>query len=137
MPEICLQHLLAALLVDGRMGFASAHDRPRMQDPAVLALRSRMTLTGDDELSKAMPNRQGIVDVVMKDGLRFSEHTRHVRGTPGNPMTRQELEEKSVELLAPVLGSDAAQRLCAMVWTLEQVRDAKAFAALLRGPDSA
>ena len=132
MPEICLQHLLATLVVDGRMGFESAHDRPRMDDPAVLAVRSRITLAGDDELSRAMPSRQGIVEVTLADGRTLREHTRAVRGTPGNPMTRQELQEKSMELLAPVLGQAQGERLCAAVWELENVADARQFAALLR-----
>jgi 2-methylcitrate dehydratase PrpD len=134
MPEICLQHLLATLLVDGHMSFASAHDRPRMQDPQVLEVRRRVTLEGDDALSRAMPSRQGIVELVLASGERLREHTQAVRGTPGNPMTRQELQEKSLELLAPVIGADQASRLCAAVWTLEQVGDAREFAALLRPP---
>ncbi|HEX4326421.1 MAG TPA: MmgE/PrpD family protein [Burkholderiales bacterium] len=131
MPEICLQHLLAALLVDGRMSFASAHDRARMRDPAVLAVRDRMTLVGDDELSRAMPVRQGIVAVTLEDGSTLREHTRAVRGTPPNPMTRAELEDKCRELLAPVLGAARSAQLCAAVWALDQAADGRALAALL------
>jgi 2-methylcitrate dehydratase PrpD len=131
MPEICLQHLLATLVVDGRMGFASAHDRPRMDDPAVLAVRSRIALTGDDELSKAMPSRQGIVSVTLIDGRVLREHTKAVRGTPQNPMTRDELQEKSLELLVPVLGRDKSLRLCDTVWNIERVAHASELAALL------
>ena len=134
MPEICLQHLLATLLVDGRMSFASAHDRGRMRDPAVLAVRSRMTLLGDDELSRAMPVRQGVVSLTLEDGRTLREHTRAVRGTPPNPMTRVELEDKSHELLAPVLGTARAAELCKAVWELDQASDGKALAALLAAP---
>jgi 2-methylcitrate dehydratase PrpD len=135
MPEICLQHLLAALLVDGRMSFASAHDRPRMTDPQVLDVRGRITLQGDDELSRAMPRREGIVEVALASGVTLREHTRAVRGTPENPMTRQELEEKSLELLAPVLGTDQALGVCAAVWALEELREARQLAALLQPSD--
>lgn len=131
MPEICLQHLLATLVVDGRMGFASAHDRPRMADPAVLAVRSRITLQGDDELSRAMPSRQGIVEVELAGGETLREHTRAVRGTPDNPMTRKELQEKSEELLVPVLGAEQSARLISAVWDIEEVRSARKFALLL------
>jgi hypothetical protein len=40
MPEICLQHLVAVMLVDGRMDFHAAHDRQRMDDLAVRAARA-------------------------------------------------------------------------------------------------
>jgi 2-methylcitrate dehydratase PrpD len=131
MPEICLQHLVATLLVDGRMGFASAHDRARMHDPAVLAVRERITLEGSDELSRAMPNRQGIVELTMTDGRQLREHARAVRGTPDNPMSWNELKDKCLELLAPVIGDAKAQQLCDTVARVEGLRSARELAALL------
>ena len=133
MPEICLQHLLATMLVDGRMGFNSAHDRARMQDPEVLAVRAGITLRGDDQLSRAMPSRQGIVELLLNSGETLREHTQAVRGTPANPMTRQELQEKSLELLVPVLGQEQSSLLCAAVWQLEQALDVKQLVHLLQG----
>jgi 2-methylcitrate dehydratase PrpD len=135
MPEICLQHLLAVLLLDGAMSFASAHDRPRMEDPQVLAIRNGITLQGDDVLSRAMPSRQGIVEVTLTNGDTLREHTLAVRGTPGNPMTRQELQDKCMELLGPVLGAAQAARLCATVWAIENENDARQLASLLQPAD--
>ncbi|WP_454692717.1 MmgE/PrpD family protein [Achromobacter aloeverae] len=131
MPEICLQHVLATLIVDGTMGFASAHDRSRMNDPTVLAVRERIALVGDDGLSRLMPSRQGIVEVTLKDGRRLREHTLAVRGTPANPMTRKELKEKSMELIAPILGKAQGERLVEQVWTLERIESASELAQLL------
>jgi 2-methylcitrate dehydratase PrpD len=135
MPEICLQHLLAAMLVDGRMDFHSAHDRERMQDPAVLQVRQLIQLEGDDELSKAMPSRQGIVELTLREGSALVEHTRAVRGTPGNPMTPEEVQDKAMGLLAPVLGENASRTLCEGVWNIERFTDGRAFTTLMRLPD--
>jgi 2-methylcitrate dehydratase PrpD len=93
-----------------------------------------MTLVGDDELSRAMPVRQGIVTLVLENGNTLREHTRAVRGTPPNPMTREELEDKCRELLVPVLGDSRSAELCAAVWKLEKVADGRALAALLVPP---
>src|SRR5947209_884819 len=57
MPDICMQHLCAVMLLDGTVSFRSSHDRARMQDRKVLELRRRIELRGDDELAKAMPRR--------------------------------------------------------------------------------
>src|SRR5579871_4194943 len=38
-PDICLQHLVALMIVDGGAGFDSVHDFSRMSDPKVLAVR--------------------------------------------------------------------------------------------------
>ena len=132
MPDICMQHMCAVMLIDGQATFASSHDEKRMRDRNVLALRSRIELRGDDALSAAMPSRQGIVEITLRDGRELRHHTKDVRGSAENPMTRSEVDEKSYDLIAPVLGSIRARRLCNAVWQLERVRDARALRPLLR-----
>jgi 2-methylcitrate dehydratase PrpD len=133
MPDICMQHMCAVMLIDGTVTFASAHDDKRMRDRAVLALRSRIELRGDDALSAAMPSRQGIVEITLRDGRELKHHTQAVRGTAENPMTRAEVDEKSYDLIAPVIGKARARKLCDAVWKLEQVRDIRSVRPLLRG----
>jgi 2-methylcitrate dehydratase PrpD len=133
MPDICLQHLCAVMLIDGKVTFSSAHDLRRMRDPRVLALRSRVELRGDDALSAAMPRREAIVEVALRDGRELVRHTRAVRGSAENPMTRAEVGEKCFELIAPVLGKTRARKLCDAVWRLEAIRDVRALRPLLRG----
>ena len=53
MPDISVQHLLAVMLRDGTVTFASAHDFRRMRDPRVLALRKRIKAVGDPSLTDA------------------------------------------------------------------------------------
>ncbi len=59
MPDICMQHMCAVMLVDGKVTFQSSHDQKRMRDRAVLALRRRIELRGDDgaDGSVAEPRR--------------------------------------------------------------------------------
>jgi 2-methylcitrate dehydratase PrpD len=133
MPDICMQHMCAVMLIDGTVTFASSHDDKRMRDRAVLALRRRIELRGDDALSAAMPSRQGIVEITLRDGRELKHHTRAVRGTAENPMTRAEVDEKSYDLIAPVIGKARARKLCDAVWKLEQVRDIRSVRPLLRG----
>jgi 2-methylcitrate dehydratase PrpD len=132
MPDICMQHMCAVMLIDGGVTFVSSHDEKRMSDRKVLALRSRIELRGDDALSAAMPSRQGIVEVSLRDGRKLKHHTRAVRGTAENPMTRGEVNEKSFDLMAPIVGKARARRLCDAVWKLEKVRDLRALRALFR-----
>src|SRR5437762_1266623 len=84
-PDICLQHLTAVMLIDKTLTFKSAHDKPRMQDPAVLKLRAKVQLIPDEELERRMPQREGTVDILMEDGKKISEHVAAVRGTFNNP----------------------------------------------------
>jgi 2-methylcitrate dehydratase PrpD len=132
MPDICLQHMCAVMLIDGNVTFASAHDEKRMRDRKVLALRSRIELHGDDSLSAAMPSRQGTVEVRLRDGRTVRHHTTAVRGAAENPMTRAEVYEKSYDLMAPVIGKTRASKLCDVAWQLEKVGDARDLRPLLR-----
>ena len=131
MPDINLQHLLAVMLLDGGLSFASSHDVARMRAPAVLDLKRRMTLVADRELSAARPRRQGIVEVTTRDGRTLSHRTRAVRGTADNPMSRDEVETKALDLLAPVLGNMRARDLVKRVWAIERVADVRELRPLL------
>src|SRR5262247_1120396 len=132
MPDICIQHMCAIMLIDGKVTFASSHDEKRMSDRQVLGLRERIELRGDNALSAAMPSRQGIVEISLRNGRQLRQHTRAVRGTAENPMTRAEVDEKSYELMAPVLGKSRARKLCDAIWKLEKVRDLRLLRPLLR-----
>jgi 2-methylcitrate dehydratase PrpD len=132
MPDICMQHLCAVMLVDGTVSFKAAHDEKRMRDPRVLALRKKVELFGDDALTRAMPSRQGIVDLVLRDGTRLRHHMKAVRGTAENPMTRDELDAKAYDLIAPVFGSTRARALCDAIWGAEKLANVAKLRTLLK-----
>ena len=132
MPDICLQHMCAVMLLDGIVTFKSSHDARRMQNRKVLDLRSRIELHGDDALTKAMPSRQGIVEIKLRDGRELRLHVKAVRGTSDNPMTRAEVDAKSHDLLAPVLGKARARKLCDAVWNIEEISDVRRLRPLLQ-----
>jgi len=132
MPDVCMQHMCAVMLIDGNVTFASSHDQRRMGERRVLYLRKRIDLRGDDALPAAMPSRQGIVEIGLRDGRLLRHHTEAVRGSAENPMTRAEVDEKSYELMAPVIGKVRARKLCDAVWKLEKVSDVRVLRPLLR-----
>jgi 2-methylcitrate dehydratase PrpD len=131
MPDICMQHMCAVMLIDGIVTFASAHDEKRMKDRRVLALRSRIQLSGDDALTRALPSRQGIVELTLKNGRELRNHVKAVRGTTHNPMKREEVDEKCFHLMAPILGKARARRLCDAVWALDGVGNMRSLRPLL------
>jgi len=121
MPDICMQHLCAVMLIDGIVTFKSSHDEKRMKDKKVLDLRKRITLYGDDALTAALPSRQGILELKLKNGKTLHKHVKAVLGTAQNPMTRAQVDEKCYHLMAPILGAARTRKLCDTVWNLEKV----------------
>jgi 2-methylcitrate dehydratase PrpD len=121
MPDICMQHLCAVMLIDGIVTFKSSHDEKRMKDKKVLELRKRITLYGDDALTAALPSRQGILELKLKNGKTLHKHVKAVLGTAQNPMVRAQVDEKCYHLMAPILGAARARKLCDAVWNIEKV----------------
>jgi 2-methylcitrate dehydratase PrpD len=131
-PDLCLQHLVAMMIVDRGASFASVHDVARMNDPRVLAVRKLVELIGSDELQNASPARQAIVQVETADGRSLSHRTRVVRGTAANPMDAKEVEAKALDLMAPVLGAGRAKDLVAAVDALDRAEPVSRLRALLQ-----
>jgi 2-methylcitrate dehydratase PrpD len=130
--DICLQHLVAVMLIDKTVSFASAHDTARMKDPAVLRERAKVQLVGEPELEKLMPARVAIVEVKLTDGTQLSERVDAVRGTVQNPMSREEVVDKARDLMAPVLGSANCGSLIDKVMSFEKVKDIRELRPLLQ-----
>lgn len=122
MPDICLQYMIAAMLIDKTASFRAAHDKARMKDPAILRERAKVDLVSDDELGRH-GRREAIVEVTLTDGTHLSNHVDAVRGTAENPMTREEVVAKARDLMEPLLGKANCTKLIDKVLALENVKD--------------
>ena len=131
-PDICLQHMLAVMLVDRTVSFRAAHDAPRMKDPAVLRERRKIRYLPAAELTALLPVRVAIVEVALRDGKRHSERVEAVRGTPRNPMGRDEVVAKARDLIEAVLGGTTADRLISKLLALETLGDIRELRPLLQ-----
>jgi 2-methylcitrate dehydratase PrpD len=131
-PDICLQHMVAVMLIDKTVSFQAAHDKARMQDAAVLKQRAKVNLVRDDELAKLLPARETVVEIDLNDGTHLSERVSAVRGTPRNPMNRDEVIGKARDLIVPVLGRDTATRLTDTIFDIESLTDIRILRRLLQ-----
>ena len=130
-PDICLQHMVAVMLLDKTVSFQAAHDKARMKDATALRQRAKVNLVHDQELDKLLPVRVAIVEIELTNGARLSERVEAVRGTPRNPMSRAEVIEKARNLAAPILGRAKSERLIETVYAIETVTDIRRLRPLL------
>jgi 2-methylcitrate dehydratase PrpD len=131
-PDICMQYMVAVMLIDKTASFKAAHDKPRMQDPEILQQRAKVHLIKDSELQQRMPRREAIVEVTLTGGTKLVEHVEAVRGTAENPMTRDEVAAKSRDLMVPVLGAANTTSLIEKILALENVKNIREFRPLLQ-----
>jgi 2-methylcitrate dehydratase PrpD len=131
-PDICLQHMMAVMLMDKTVTFKSAHDKARMTDATTLRHRAKVKLVGTEELERFMPRRAGIVEVTRVDGTTVTERVNDVRGTAENPMPRDEVIAKARDLVTPILGAATFGRLVERVFDLEHLKSVRELRPLLQ-----
>ena len=114
-----LKYVVATALTHGSVRLA-AFEPARLSDPATLALMGKIRLSVDTELDASFPGQRAArIAIETKDGLRgeYLQPTR--KGDPDMPLSDAELEEKFLELAAPIQGDAAARALVARLWALE------------------
>jgi 2-methylcitrate dehydratase PrpD len=131
-PDICLQHMVAVMLLDKTASFQAAHDKPRMKDPAILRIRAKVQLVPSEDLERLEPARQAIVEITLKDGTVLSDRVTDVRGTVENPMTREEVVQKCRDLVEPVVGKTNATNLIDKVFGIEKVKNIRELRSVLQ-----
>ena len=132
MPDICLQYMVAVMVLDKTASFKAAHDIERMRNPEVLDMRSKVQLISDDQLSQFLPVRVAVVEITLVGGEKLTERVEAVRGTPRNPMTKSEVVDKCMDLIVPILGLEKSRKLITTVYSIENLASVQQLAPLLR-----
>src|SRR5256884_4115294 len=132
MPDICMEHMVAVMLLDKTVTFLSVHDKARMKDPAVLRHRAKVQVLADARIDARRPRREAIIELTFVDGSQLTEWIKDVRGTAENPMTREEVVAKAQDLIVPVLGTATCNKLIETVLNLESVKDIRSLRPFLQ-----
>jgi 2-methylcitrate dehydratase PrpD len=131
-PDLCIQYLVAVMLLDRTVSFRAAHDKALMTDAAIVHEREKVKVVAEQKLEDLLPRRVAVVEITLIDGTKLREENDTVRGTPENPMTKDEVVEKARDLIAPVLGADKCAKLIEAIYALEQVRNIRDIRPLLQ-----
>jgi 2-methylcitrate dehydratase PrpD len=125
MPALNLRYLASIILIDGRLDLVAAQSRDRFNnDNQVRELMKRMDVKHAPDLEtppgqeRTEPARVTLIDA------RTGRHdllVPYVRGFPTHPMTRQDVMDKAMELMGPVIGRGRAQDVIDRVMNLEEV----------------
>jgi 2-methylcitrate dehydratase PrpD len=120
--KLSVAHAVAAALAQGAAGVAQFTDAC-VSDPAVVALRDRVTTQPDASCDKA----EAHVEFLLKDGRRYAQHVPHATGSLEKPMSDAAIEKKFHELAATPRGAYHAQDVIDIAWSLEHLNDAAKF----------
>jgi 2-methylcitrate dehydratase len=125
-------YCVAVALQDGEVTLQSFGNK-RLQDTALREMMKKIRVVREpdfvDRYPAAMPTR---ITVRTREGKTYSLQKDLPLGHPGNPMSDRDVEAKFRRLAARRLGRTRADRLIALVWKLDQLRDVGALMPLMR-----
>ncbi len=119
--KFSLPYVVAHALVHGSVRL-NAFEPARLSDPAVRALMQKIELVADAGMSASFPGQRAArAEIEMADGRKLAHFQPTRKGDPELPLTDDELNDKYLELAAPVLGEPAARALLKDLWQLERL----------------
>ena len=121
--KFSVYHSAAAAIIYGQAGEAEYSDAV-VRDPAVVALRGRITANVDPAMSSDAVR----VSVTLTDGRRLEKYVEHAIGSVARPMSDKDLEAKFNGLAVGVLPAERAKALLDLSWKLESLPDVAALA---------
>lgn len=125
--KFSVYHCVATALVTGELGPLQFTDEAVSQ-PAVRELRPRVTVALDPQLAVD----EAYVEAVTADGRAFSRHIEHAGGSPANPLTAPQLQEKFQRNARIVADTVRIPRLTRLAFNLSDVPDVRRLMALTR-----
>ncbi|HUK40965.1 MAG TPA: MmgE/PrpD family protein [Candidatus Acidoferrales bacterium] len=125
---------LGLTLVKGRNDFKSYYDAMgnNFSDPDVIDVARKVSVIHDEESEAIYPEtRLGKVTLETNDGKRRVAKVFHPKGSPENPLSREELHDKFFGLATRVLTNDRAAKVLQTIHNLEELKDISELAELL------
>jgi 2-methylcitrate dehydratase PrpD len=107
-------------------------DERKLKDKKILALMRKVRLKVDHEIEAKGWDRAARVIVDLEKKGRHSKLVINFKGTPGNPMSGAEVDDKGRKLTRDILSPRQLARLVGAVANLEKIADVSKIAALLR-----
>ena len=94
---------VALRLIKGSNGFQD-YNQKNIRDPELLDLAKRVKYAPDEEMAKMPPGAAPTrLTLKLKNGQVFSKRIDYAKGTPQNPLTAQEIEDKFRGLASTVI----------------------------------
>jgi len=107
-------------------------DEKKLKDKKILAMMRKVRLKVDHEIEHKGWDRAARVTIALQNKKRQSMLIIHFKGTPRNPMSQQEVEDKARKLTRAILPARQLERLVETVENLEQIDDVSRIGKFLR-----
>lgn len=135
MPALNLKYLMATILLDGRLDFISAQSRERMLGDKLVQETMLKIDVVEDQNQEAAPGQprteSAKVTVEEISGQKHEIFVPFVKGYPSHSMTKEEVDEKALELMTPHLGARRSKEVVDMVNDIVKLTSMKELLRLI------
>jgi 2-methylcitrate dehydratase len=126
-----LPFVIAAAVADGGVYPDSFTDQ-KLHDPQIRSLLKKIQVIADPEIDKLFPAiKRARVRITNKSGKTYSAQVDDAKGSPRNPMTDQEIEQKFVANSRHLLSEEQQARIIQETWKFEKISKIRNYMALL------
>jgi 2-methylcitrate dehydratase PrpD len=136
MPALNLPYLCSIILADGKLDFTAAQSRERfLNDKAIHKFMKNVEVIHDPAQEASPRIESARVILTLEDGAKKEKFLHHVKGFPEHPFNREDVQQKAMELMIPVLGEDRSLELCNTVWKIEELKNVRKLTELIALPE--
>jgi 2-methylcitrate dehydratase PrpD len=107
-------------------------DENKLTDKKILAMMRKVRLETDSEIEQKGWDRAARVTIALANKQRHSNLAIHFKGTPRNPLSHSEVEEKARKLTHRLLSERQLESMVDAVHHLEKIDDVSRIGDLLR-----
>lgn len=132
--KFSMEFCMALALLEKRVELAHFKDR-KVQDPKIQEMIRKVTFSIRPDLNtiENSGNPSTTVTVLLKDGREFTKTVDEAKGTPGNPLTAEEVRDKYRQCVKGIQSKEEARKTMEMVENLETLKKISILTDLLRG----
>jgi 2-methylcitrate dehydratase PrpD len=131
--QFSMNYALALQVIKHSNNF-DAYIEENLRDPEIVALAERIFTEKDDEVNDWFPEKIGArITIAFTDGTTDTALVEDCRGTPGNPMSREELEAKARGIAGMSMPAADIERMIAACGALETMGDVGELTEVMRG----
>ncbi len=110
----------AAVAVIDRAAGLDQFSEAKLRSPEILGFLDKVVMIKNSDIEKTFPVEwPAIATIELTGGGHFSEHIRHPKGDPQNPLTREELIAKFRSLASAALTRERCDKIIAQVSTCD------------------
>jgi len=100
----------------------------KLRDKRILSMMRKVRLKVDEEIETKKWDRAARVTIRLSNGQQHSKLVIHFKGTPKNPMSRSEVEEKARKLTRRILPERQLEQAVEAVVSLDKLDDVSRLA---------